>query len=255
VTRPGRHSGGGNRRRGLALGAVAAALLVLVAGVAVHMHHSRGASSTPQQPPGLAAAPHRSPTAAERPGGQAALGDSQVGWRRTCGVDLPETRHGPRGRDGERRYGFARDAAGAVVAAAHLVVQVSPQVGPDVFAATLAEQVTGPDTDALVHAVHGEYVRLAEAAHVPYGQPICPIYARLVGFLLDSHTPHAASLRLLVEGPGPDGTPRLASLLVQLSWADGDWRLVAPPLGDWSRMSTLLPATAADAYQPLRPGE
>jgi hypothetical protein len=220
------------------------------------MHHSRGASSTTQQTPDQAAGPHRSPAAAETPGEQAGLGDGQVGWSRTCGVDVPEsTRHGPRGRDGERRYGFARDAAGAVVAAAHLVVQVSPQVGPNVFAATLAEQVTGPDTDALVQVVHAEYVRLAEAGHVPYGQPICPIYARLVGFLLDSHTPAAASLRLLVEGPGPDGTPRLASLLVQLSWVDGDWRLVAPPHGDWSRMSTLLPATAVDAYQPLRPGE
>jgi hypothetical protein len=46
---------------------------------------------------------------------------------------------------------------------------------------------------------------------------------------------------------------QLVSVLVQLVWVDGDWRLVAPPRGDWSTVSTLLPASAADRYTALAP--
>lgn len=248
--------GGGGHRRGLVLAAVATALLLLVVAVMLHMRlGGDAAGDTPPQPPAIGQPGVQSSTAAP-PGGQASLlAGGEVTWGRFCGVDLPHSeRHGPHGGDGERRYGFARDAAGAVVAAAHLLVQVSPQTGPDVFAATVSEQVVGPDADALGHAVHDQYTQLAEAAQLPYGQPACPIYVRLVGFVIDSQTAQAASLRLLVEGPGSDGTPQWASLLVQLSWIDGDWRLVAPPMGDWSRTSTLLPASAADAFTPLGPG-
>jgi hypothetical protein len=190
------------------------------------------------------------------PAGQDVLAGGEVNWVRYCGVDLPESdRYGPHGFDGDRRYGFTRDAGGAVVAAAHLLVQVSPQVGPDVLVPTISGQVTGPDAQALTDAVHTEYGQAAEAANVPYGEPLCPIYARLVGYLVDSHTPQAASLRMLAEGPGPDGAPQRVALLVQLSWVDGDWRLVAPPQGDWSRVSTVLAPSAAEQYTPLGPGE
>jgi hypothetical protein len=184
--------------------------------------------------------------------GPAALGD--VSWTSTCGVPLPVSqRYGPQRRDSEKVSGFARTPEGAVLAAMHLAVRTSPQAGPDMFVLTLAQQVTGPDAAAFTEQVHTGYEQLHQRSAVPYGQPLCPIYGRFAGFALDSHSDTAASLRLLIEAPGPDGLPQLASALVQLSWIDGDWRLVAPPTGDWSRVRTLLPAPAANGYTPLTP--
>jgi hypothetical protein len=178
-----------------------------------------------------------------------------VSWQRLCGIGLPvSARYGPHQRDGHRASGFARQPTGALLAALHLSVRVSPQPGPDVFVPTLAEQVTGPDATVLAHEVHAQYEQLQQQAQVWYGQQVCPIYGRFAGFLLDSHTSTAASLRLLIEAPGPGGGPALASVLVQLSWVDSDWRLVAPPRGDWARVRTLLPASAAAGYHQLAAG-
>lgn len=248
---------GGGQRRGLVLAVVATALVVLVVAVVLHMRLTRnGTAEEASQQAGAAGQVAIPGATAAPPDDQARLlAGAEVTWSRYCGVDLPHSqRHGPSGSEGDRRYGFARTAGGAVVAAAHLLVQVSPQTGPEVFAGTVAEQVVGPDADALAQAVHAGYEQAVEAAQVPYGQPTCPIYARLAGFVVDSHTENAASLRLLVAGPGQDGSPQWASLLVQLSWDGGDWRLVAPPLGDWSRVSTLVPASAVESFTPLGPG-
>jgi hypothetical protein len=256
---PARGFGRGGHRRGVALAAVAAALLLLVVAVAVHMRLSGGAAEETSAggPAAVEGVDQPAPAASGAPpADQDVLAGGDVSWVRRCGVDLPESdRYGPHAHDGDRRYGFTGDAGGAVVAAAHLLVQVSPQVGPDVFVPTIRDQVTGPDAQALADAVHTEYEQAAEAALVPYGAPLCPIYARLVGYVIDSHSPQAASLRMLAEGPGQDGAPQRVALLVQLSWVDGDWRLVAPPLGDWSRVSTLLAASATETFIPLAPGE
>lgn len=250
--------GRGGHRRGLVLAAVAVALLILVVAVMVHMRLSASGDAPVVQPTGGEGAADRpAPAEGAAPPAEAdVLAGDRIDWVRRCGVDLPESqRYGPHGVAGDRRYGFSRDAGGAVVAAAHLLVQVSPQVGPDVFMPTLADQATGPDAQALVDAVHTEYEQTVETTGVPYGQPVCPIYAQIVGYLVDSQTPQAASLRLLARGAGPDGTPQLVALLVQLSWDDGDWRLVAPPAGDWSRTSTVLAPSVAEQYTPLLPGE
>jgi hypothetical protein len=237
--------------------AVAAVLVVLVVAAAMHLRLGQRTGGTSPEPllertaEPLDAA---SPAGTRPPGPEAVLPDSGITWSSTCGVELPVSAgYGPHARDGQRGYGFARQPAGAVIAALHLVVQVSPQTGPDVFLPTLAEQVTGPDAATFTHEVHTGYEQAAHATQMPYGQPLCPIYGRFAGFLLDSHTDDASSLRLLVEAPGADGVAQLVSVLVQLVWVDGDWRLVAPPRGDWSTVSTLLPASAADRYTALAP--
>jgi hypothetical protein len=195
------------------------------------------------------------PAGTQAPPAGDVLAGGQVTWIASCGVELPvSARYGPRHRDGGRAAGFAREPGGAVLAALHLVVRVSPQTGPYVFIPTVQEQVTGPDTGRFAYEIHTQYEQLHTAAGVPYGQPLCPIYGRLAGFVLDSYHDRAASLRLLIEAPGPQGAPQLAAVLVQVSWVDGDWRLVAPPRGDWSTVRTLLPATAVDQYTPLAPG-
>jgi hypothetical protein len=57
-------------------------------------------------------------------------------------------------------------------------------------------------------------------------------------------------MRVLIEAPTGTGTARAAAL-VQVAWVDGDWRLVAPPNGDWSTVRAPVPAHAVTEYTPL----
>jgi hypothetical protein len=237
----------------------AAVFTAVVLALAFQAQHDDPDTTPPPPAPDRAGSgdPPASTQVPTGPAGQVVLSGEDVSWQRLCGIALPvSTRHGPHDRGGLRAVGFARGPTGAVLAGLHLAVRVSPQLGPGVFGPTLAEQVTGPDAPVFTQLVHIQYQQQLQqqATRAGYGQPVCPIYGRFAGFLLDSHTASAASLRLLVEAPGPGGGPQLASVLVQLSWVDGDWRLVAPPGGDWARVRTLLPASAAAGYQPLARG-
>ena len=252
---PGRHAR--PTRRGRWLGVAAAVFTTVVLALAFQAQHDDPDTTPPPQAPDRAGSgdPPASPEVPTGPAGEVVLSGEDVSWQRLCGIELPvSTRHGPHDRGGLRAVGFARGPTGAVLAGLHLAVRVSPQLGPSVFVPTLAEQVTGPDAAVFTQLVHVQYQQLQQAAHTGYGRPVCPIYGRFTGYLLDSHTATAASLRLLIEAPGPGGGPQLASVLVQLSWLDGDWRLVAPPRGDWARVRTLLPASAAAGYHPLPAG-
>lgn len=58
----------------------------------------------------------------------------------------------------------------------------------------------------------------------------------LIGWRITRYSPRRAEIRYLVSQPiAPDTPPRLLPIQVQTVWHDGDWRVVAPPAGDWSR--------------------
>ncbi len=48
-----------------------------------------------------------------------------------------------------------------------------------------------------------------------------------------AYTPAAAILDLVSAGPGSQGTTVRASTQMEVVWAGGDWKVVAPPGGDW----------------------
>jgi hypothetical protein len=250
---PGRHRRRGLSRSTIAAAAAVAVLLVLVVTAVVHQRDSAGPEVTPPAPP---AGPDATPIPPSTAGhDQMPRWMEDADWVQVCGLELPvSARYGPYERDGVRMRGFARTPDGAVLAMLHLVVQTSPQTGPQVFTAAVAEQVTGPDAATFGHEIHGQYEHARQVAQEPYGQALCPIYATVRGYRLDSFHDDAASLRLLIEAPGPQGLPQLASVLVQVAWVDDDWHLVAPPHGDWSRVRTLLPPSAAGPYTPLTGG-
>ena len=41
-------------------------------------------------------------------------------------------------------------------------------------------------------------------------------------------------------GPGSNGTTVLASTRVQVTWQRGDWRVIAPPSGDWGNSAAVI---------------
>ncbi|MDG4833027.1 hypothetical protein O7627_27520 [Solwaraspora sp. WMMD1047] len=173
-------------------------------------------------------------------------------WTAVAGLPLPVSATvGPRDLSGGRARGFAIGQAGAMLAVVHLVVRTSPQVGPAVFGPTLREQVVGPDAASYAEAVHGDYEAQREQLLLPPGEPLGRIYGSITGLRVDSYSDDAASLRLLIEAPGRDGGIERAATVVQVAWSGGDWKLVAPPQGDWSTVRAPVPADRVGDYPPI----
>src|SRR3954447_21831262 len=81
---------------------------------------------------------------------------------RVAGVDLPvSAATGPTETLGGLARGFAQTRSGAVVAALHLLVRTTPQVGPVVFEPTLLEQVVGDQADVMRTRVRAAYTKAA----------------------------------------------------------------------------------------------
>jgi len=165
-------------------------------------------------------------------------------WTTVAGARVPVSRTaGPHDTAGGRARGFAHSPLGAVLAAAHLSLRLCPQVGPDVFGATLREQVVGANAAALGQQIEDDYEQARAQLGLPYGQPAGRLYSTARGYRVDLDTPTTAAVRLLIEGPGKAGAPVLVELRVNTQWVGEDWALIGPPGGTWNTATALVTDT------------
>jgi hypothetical protein len=249
------------RRRARIVAAAAAALTALAAGgVALWP-----ASSTPAtRVAGRASSPHRagpswlpprspSPSPAAVPPGAPQIPQvdlTGLRWADFHGMQLPVSlAAGPRQVRGGLPSGFADTPLGALLAAVNIGVRANAQWGPDVFGPTIGDQVTGPDAPALLAACQAAYDQARPAAGVPAGRPLGPAYVREEAFRWEGYTPANATVDIVSAGPGgPDLTVRAATR-IEVQWRRGDWRVVAPPGGDWGNSATQI--TSLSGYTRL----
>ena len=232
----------------VALVAVAAVAFV----AASHGHgHARGrvAPSRPVAPP--APAPASSGPALPR----VALSD--LGWIDYHGVRLPvSSQDGPHDQRNDLAAGFSDTPRGALLAALHIGIRANPQWGAKVFGPTIAHQVIGPDAASLLANCHTYYDQARNAPGQPAvrdGQPLGPAYATEEGFRWQAYTPTEATIDVLTAAPGPNaGTTVRASTRLQLQWRAGDWRLVAPPGGNWGSSAAVVTDTSSYTLFPSR---
>lgn len=200
----------------------------------VHAGHSRAAASSHQ--------PRRRPGHADGHGVRPAPAMARQGlrWADFHGIELPVSPEaGPRHARGGLASGFADTPRGALLAAVNIAVRASADWGPSIFRPTIADQVTGRSALALLRAVAREYAQ----ARRPGGQPSQP-RASEDAYRFLAFTPATATIDLVTSGPAADGTPVLVLTTLQVVWLRGDWRLVAPPSGDWARASTQISSLA-----------
>ena len=237
-------------RRLLPIGLAAFSLLTAATAVAVLSDGPARPPASSADPPNpgaavggsLAPEPARPVTATE---GQTDL-PADLTWASVAGVALPvSATEGPR-RSGAIAGGFAHTPAGSVLAAAHIVIRTTPQVGSDVFGPTIRDQVVGPDADAMAQRVGDAYDDLRIHYQVAPGEPAGTLYARLRGFRIEQYTGDDVYLRLVTEGPTAGGGTGLVSSLLQLRWEVDDWALVAPPGGDFA--AVMAPAGGLENY-------
>lgn len=232
--------------RRLILPAAAVAAILLCAGLAFAL---TGRPPSPRNPTVTATVP-ASPAGAAGPGGQGQprvprMSLASVRWSRFYGVELPvSAQAGPFGTSGGIAAGFAHTPLGALLAAVNIGVRANAQWGPRIFTAVIRGQVTGPDAAALLAGCQAAYDQAAQSGQVTGGQPLGTVDVTEQAFRWITYTPAAAILDLAVAGPGAGGATVRASVQIEVIWDGGDWKVVAPPGGDWGNSAAGLSSLA-----------
>jgi hypothetical protein len=177
-----------------------------------------------------AASPASGPQAPQLP--QVSLGGLR--WSDYHGVELPSSpAAGPRDTAGGLASGFADTPLGALLAAENIAVRANAQWGPGIFTPTIRDQVTGPDAAALLSGCQASYAQASRAAHVTGGAPLGNAHVSEEAFRWVAYASLDATVDLVSAGPGSHGATVRASTRIEVTWSGGDWRVVAPPGGDW----------------------
>jgi hypothetical protein len=230
------------RRRRLFLLFAAVIALAAIATAPDHTHthrrHITGARGVPPAARAASARPAKTHAAPPSPGTATGTGPR---WADFHGIQLPESaKDGPRHTRGGLAWGFADTQDGALLAAVNIAVRTAAQWGPDIYQPTIRHQVTGPDAAALLEADASDYAALRAAAHVRPGQPAGRGYAVEAGFRFVAYTPAGATVDIVTEGPGGSGTTVIVATRIGVVWQRGDWRVVAPPGGNWASSATAI---------------
>jgi hypothetical protein len=230
-------------RRRLRAGAALTVAVVLAVIVAVILIGHRGT------PPGHtpAAAP-AAPVKSAAPAPSRSMDDveptpavpADVTWAQDAGISVPVSAHaGPRDTTGGLARGFSHDPGGAVIAAVHLLVNTSPNVGPDVFDSAISNQVVGPDAATLQANAQSEYQQLIVQSGIVYGQPAGGTTTVIRGYRVQSYTAAAASVQVLITTAESDDTVDWIAISTSLTWWHNDWALDAPAGGVWNNAMVL----------------
>jgi hypothetical protein len=240
------------QRRVLPAAAVVAVLLG--AGLALALT-ARGGAGT-RGSGGLVPPGPRSPAPSGASGSAAQLprvGLAGLRWRDFHGVQLPSSPvAGPRFTSGGLASGFSDTPLGALLATLNIAVRANAQWGPAIFGPEIRDQVTGPDTAALLASCLSAYGQASQAAHIAGGQPLGDAYVTEEAFRWIAYTPASATVDLVSAGPGSQGVTVRAVTRVEAVWNGGDWRVIAPPGGDWASSAARL--SSLDGYT-IFPGQ
>ena len=222
------------RRRALTFTALLAITVLVFLHVDAQPHH--GSTIARAHGARLAAPASRAPQA----GGSGTQAAGQgLSWTDFHGIQLPASaQDGPHdARDG-LVWGFTDTPRGALLAAINIAVRTAALWGPAIYQPTIRHQVTGPDAAALLSADASDYAQLRRAAHVRAGKPAGRGYAAETAYRFDAYSPADATVDIVSAGPGSGGTTVLAATRIEVVWRAGDWRVVAPPGGDWGNSAT-----------------
>ncbi len=65
----------------------------------------------------------------------------------------------------------------------------------------------------------------------------------------------AATVRLLIEGPGQSGGSVMVALVTHVQWTGADWALQAPNRGDWNTDAAVVTDASGYTTFPNRPAD
>lgn len=180
-----------------------------------------------------------------------ATADRDVQWVRILGVRLPVSRlHGPRTTTATTASGFSDSEFGAALAAVHILIRAGAAAGPGTYEPTITQQVLGVNAAAMKLLAHQEYQQMRVQKNVADGQPV-EGDAEVLGYRVGSYDAMAgtATIEVLLTSPSLRPKGQLVQIDVALQRADGDWKVIAPPRGDWASATKTL-ATEPEGLLP-----
>jgi hypothetical protein len=154
-------------------------------------------------------------------------------WRAVSvdGAPVPESpADGPRRVTAASASGFADTASGAVLAAVNIMVRASGQDGPGIFSPTISSQVTGTWKATLLAAAWQEYQQSGKPP--ADGGPSAKADVSVTAFQVTSWSAKTADVTLLATSDS--AAYAQVTIPVQVTWSNGDWRLVAPVSGNFN---------------------
>lgn len=241
-------------RRVLFLAAIVGVLLVslLVFGLVggISGRSPAQASPGPTSPGNVAPSGAPAPPSSSSPSDQPA---ADVVFTSALGDQLPVSKTaGPRALRTEVALGFTRTRLGAALAAVHLFVRLTPDVGPGVYRPAIVFQVVGDGKEPMQKLISQQYDERSEAAGITDGGPLRDTGSNAVyiGYNIETFTQRTARVHLLAVSA--DGDPSSGQdVVLDLRWAEDlpwgpDWVLVAPADGTWS--ATFGPQLGAQSY-------
>jgi len=156
------------------------------------------------------------------------------------GIELPGSHAaGPHDTRAGLASGFADTPRGALLAAINIAVRTAAQWGPATFKPTITRQVTGPDTTALLRAEENAYLQSRATAN-GRGQKPRRLHAVEAAYRFIVYSLAAATVDIVTAGPGTGGATALTATRITVVWRRGDWRVLAPPGGDWRNAATAI---------------
>ncbi len=136
---------------------------------------------------------------------------------------MPVSVHaGPRDTAGGLARGFSHDPGGAVIAAVHLLVNTSPNVGPDVFDSTISTQVVGADAATMQANAQSEYQQLIAQSGIVYGQPAGGTTTVIRGYRVQSYSADSSSVQVLITTADGTDTVDWIAISTTLTWWQRD---------------------------------
>jgi hypothetical protein len=218
-----------------------AAAAAAVAGAAAALVIARGGTAGGSAPGARPSSPAASPASGQQAPQLPLVSLGGLRWSDFHGVELPASASaGPRDTAGGLASGFADTPLGALLAAENIAVRANAQWGPGIFTPTIRGQVTGPGAAALLSGCQASYAQASQAARVTGGAPLGDAYVVEEAFRWVAYAPADATVDLVSAGPGSQGATVRASVRVEVTWSGGDWRVVAPPGGDWGNAAAQL---------------
>jgi hypothetical protein len=148
--------------------------------------------------------------------------------------------------------GYSDTPLGALLAALNIAVRANAQWGPRIFGPTISDQVTGPDAAALLAACQSDYSQASSAARIIGGGPLGDVFVTEEAFRWVDWTAADATVDLVSAGPGSLGVTVRAVTQVQVTWDGSDWKVIAPPGGDWGNSAA--PLASLNGYT-IFPGQ
>ena len=116
----------------------------------------------------------------------------------------------------------------------------------------IRNQVTGPDAAALLAGCQAAYGQASQSDGVTGGQPLGNVDVTEEAFRWVTYTPADATIDLVSAGPGSQGITVRAATRIEVVWDGGDWKVIAPPGGDWGNSATELSSLPATPSSPVR---